>query len=123
MFFPADQTPAEPLMLSNGPIKWVKEFKYLGGLMSSPYNDMRKRLSQAWDAAKALRKMWKSPLSDRCKVYLFRSLIGSIVLYGNETWVLTKTQRKRFFSGYNSLATALLSRHPLQHTHEDHRCV
>ena len=116
MFTPPSQTPLTPLMLSTGPIKWVTDFTYLGSLMESNVKDMKKRISKAWEAAKAIRNLWKSKLSDYTKTYLFRSLICSILLYGSEAWVLTKTQRKTYFCAYNSLLRYSLNIHFTTHT-------
>ena len=116
IFYPTSLTPTEPLHISSGPIKWVKDFKYLGGLVTSALTDMKKRLHQAWDAARSTRKLWKSALDDHTKAQLFQSLIGSIALYGSETWTLTKTQRTTFFSGYNSLLRYCLNIHYSTHT-------
>ena len=72
-------------------------------LAASSYKDLLHRLQLAWGAAKSLRRLWRSPLSDRTKVRLFQTLIGTTLLYGSEAWLLTKSQRQRLFNGYNRL--------------------
>ena len=117
MFIPYKQTPEQPLFLSSGPIKWVKDFTYLGSIMESNLLDMKKRIAKSWEAVKLTYRLWKSKLSDTTKAYLFRTLISSILLYGCETWVLTKTQRTTYFSAYNSLLRYCLNIHFSTHTY------
>ena len=54
IFYPTSLTPTDPLHLSSGPIKWVKDFKYLGGLVTSAFTDMKKRLHQTFGGTQYL---------------------------------------------------------------------
>jgi hypothetical protein len=117
MFHPADSRPAEPLrLLSGDPLTWVTDFTYLGSHMESSNKDMLHRIDVTWEAAKATRRLWKSMLPDKTKVQLFTTLLVTILLYGCETWVLTKQQRRKFFNAYNHLLRYCLNIHFSTHT-------
>lgn len=116
MHIPLSETPATPIQLSTGPIKWCKDFKYLGSLTATSYEDLKHRLDLAWKAAVSIRRIWKSTLTDKTKVRLFLTLIVTILFYGAETWILTKTQRQRLFNGYNKLLRYTLDIHFTSHT-------
>jgi hypothetical protein len=113
---PTENTPATLIQSSTGPISWVNNFKYLGSNTDSSYLDLNKRLNLAWNASKALRRLWRSPLTDASKVQLFQSLIVTILLYGSETWILTKAHRQRLLNGYNRLLRYSLNIHFSSHT-------
>ena len=73
----------------------VTDFKYLGSWLASSSSDMKIRIAQAWKAHNKLDKIWKSSLRRNMKIQLFQSLVLSILLYGAETWTLTKTLQKK----------------------------
>ena len=73
----------------------VDDFKYLGSWLASSSTDMKIRIAQAWKAHNKLDKIWKSSLRRSMKIQLFQSLVLSILLYGAETWTLTKTLQKK----------------------------
>ena len=73
----------------------VDNFKYLGSWLASSSTDMKIRIGQAWNALNKLDKIWKSTLKRGMKIKLFQSLVLSILLYGAETWTLTKTLQKK----------------------------
>ena len=57
--------------------------------------DMKSRKALAWVACNKLNKIWHSTLANETKVYIFKTLIEPILLYGAETWTLTTRQQKR----------------------------
>jgi hypothetical protein len=72
----------------------VKEFVYLGSLMT-PTNDVSLEIQQRIQTANrcffALRKhLQSSHLSRQTKFTIHKTLIRPVLLYGSETWVLTK---------------------------------
>ena len=73
----------------------VNDFKYLGSWLASSSNDMGIRIAQAWSAHNKLDKIWRSTLTRGMKIRLFQSLVLSILLYGAETWTLTKTKQRK----------------------------
>ena len=78
-----------------GPIKEVEDFKYLGSWIINSKKDISVRTAIAWKALKQLKTVWKSHLSKDFKLYVFNTLIQSILLYSCETWSLTQTLEKK----------------------------
>jgi hypothetical protein len=75
----------------------VKEFVYLGSLMT-PTNDVSLEIQRKIQTANrcffGLRKQLQlSQLSRRTKFAIHKILIRPVLLYGSETWVLTKREK------------------------------
>ena len=75
-------------------IKKVDNFKYLGGWMMSTVKDFEIRKALAWTACHKLKKIWTSNLSRKLKVRLFLATVESVLLYGSETWTVSKTYKE-----------------------------
>ena len=89
-------------------IKNVDEFKYLGSYIGSSTHDVKVRKALAWAACNKMRNVWKSTLPRKSKIRLFTSTVESILLYGCETWTLTKAEEKSLDGSYTRmLRTAL----------------
>ena len=83
------------LTLNGNVINRVNDFKYLGAKMASTENDIAYRKSLAWTAFWKLKKIWRAayiPL--KLKLDIYQTAILSILLYGSETWVITKKTEK-----------------------------
>ena len=65
--------------------------------------DMKTRKALAWSACNKLNKLWHSTLANETKVHIFKMLIEPILLYGAETWTLTKSQQKRLDGAYTNM--------------------
>jgi len=93
-----------PLTSLNGVnIKLVNDFKYLGSHINNSENDFRIRKGLAWKACNKLNKIWHSNLSNALKLQTFKSLVEPILLYGSETWTMTKTMLKSLDGCYTNL--------------------
>lgn len=57
----------------------------------------------AWSACNKLHKIWTSKLNVSIKIKLFKTLIEPILLYGCETWTLSKRMEKRLDGVYTRL--------------------
>ena len=57
----------------------------------------------AWSACNKLHKIWTSKLNVSIKIKLFKTLIEPILLYGCETWTLSKRMEKRLDGVYKWL--------------------
>ena len=80
-------------------IEQVDDFKYLGSYVNSPVKDLSVRRAQAWCSFWKLKNIWSSnDISVQLKIRLFKSLCLSTLLYGSETWPLTKAMQKRLDS-------------------------
>ena len=71
--------------LNGSILNQVNDFKYLGSYISSSKKDFEIRKAQACVALKFQPKQ---------KINLFKTYIESIVLYGSETWTLSKQLEK-----------------------------
>jgi hypothetical protein len=79
----------------------VQEFVYLGSLMT-PTNDVsletQRRIQTANGHFFGLRKnLQSSHLSRQTKSTIHKTLIRPVLLYGSETWVLTKREENQLF--------------------------
>ena len=77
--------------------------------MSSSEQDIHVRKALAWSACNKLSKIWKSDLSRYIKVRLFRPIVESILLYGSETWTLTKELTKWLDGTYTRMLRCALN--------------
>ena len=80
--------------VNNENIKKVDNFKYLGVLIDDTANDVKVRKALARKACNKLNKIWKSFLCKSLKLRTFLTLVESVLLYGSETWTLTKNIEK-----------------------------
>ena len=95
--------------ISGDTIAAVEDYLYLGAWMSSSDQDIHVRKALAWSACNKLSKIWKSDLSRYIKVRLFRAIVESILLYGSETWTLTKELTKRLDGTYTRMLRCALN--------------
>ena len=75
-------------------IREVNNFKYLGGWTESSESDFNVRKALAWKACHKLKSIWNSKISRSVKQKLFISTVESVLIYGSETWTLTKKLTK-----------------------------
>ena len=76
--------------------QWKSLYTLVAKLRLQRERELIIRIAKAWAALNKLQKIWKSTLSDILKRRLFRSVVESILLYGSETWTLTKRLEKSF---------------------------
>ena len=84
-------------------IKKVDNFKYLGAWIDDTANDVKVRKALAWKACNKLNKIWKSSLCKYLKLRTFLTLVDSVLIYGSETWTLTKNLEKSIDRTYTRL--------------------
>ena len=70
-------------------------FTYHGSSVLLTENDINMRQTKAWTAIDRLSDIWKSYLSDKIKRNFFQAADVSILLYGYNTWTLTKRIEKK----------------------------
>ena len=77
------------------------------------------RKGMAWSACNNLHKIWISKLDTKIKIQLFKCLIEPILLYGCETWTLSKKAEKRLDGTYTRLLMRVKNlswkHHPTKH--------
>ena len=81
----------------------VSDYVYLGSFISSSEKDFLTRKGKAWAACNAMNKLWSSSLDRNFKLKIFKTAIELILLYGSETWTLSKKLEKRLDGTYTRL--------------------
>ena len=84
-------------------LKQVDDYNYLGSFISSSLKDFITRKGMTWSACNDLNKIWKSHLSRNIKLHIFKTIIEPILLYGSETWTLSKKMEARLDGTYTRL--------------------
>ena len=88
----------------------MDDFIYLGSWIESTDREIRVRKGKAWGALHRLKDIWKSKLSKSLKIILFIAACDceSVLLYGSETWTLTKAQEKSLDKTYTKMLRMVL---------------
>ena len=84
-------------------LNMVSDYVYLGSFISSSEKDFLTRKGKAWAACNAMNKLWPSSLDRKFKLKIFKTPIEPILLYGSETWTLSKKLEKRLDGTYTRL--------------------
>ena len=87
----------------------VDDFVYLGSWIGNSEKDFKVRKAKAWSALNKMNRVWKSKMSRKMKVRLFRSTVETIFLYGSETWTITKSLGKKIDGCYSRMLRAALN--------------
>ena len=102
-------TPMQIKCLSGTILKEVDNFKYLGDWTQSSEKDFFVRKALAWLACHKLKKIWTSKLSRKLKERLFIATFESVLLYGAESWTITKVMRKQIDGCYTRMLRMALN--------------
>src|ERR1700733_10155316 len=79
-------------------IEQVKEFCYLGSLISSDakcHKEIRRSIAMGKEAITKRKELLKGGLNRNLKKRMVKTLIWSVMLYGAETWTMRKEDIKR----------------------------
>ena len=89
----------EAIQLQGKEIKEADSFTYLGSVVSKDGGtdeDIRNRINKARHAFNTLRPIWRATsLSLQNKIRIFGTNVKSVLLYGSETWRVTKTNMNK----------------------------
>mgnify|MGYP001794635880 CR=1 FL=1 len=89
---------SEPVLLDNDPLQTTNAFNYLGSIINETGdtdNDVTARIGKARTAFQNLNNIWRSNLIRRkTKIKIFNSNVKAVLLYGSETWQVTKHTMK-----------------------------
>ena len=96
--------------LNGSSLKLVDKFTYLESSISSTEKDIDTRLMKAWTAIDKLSVIWKSNLTDKIKRSFFQAAVVTILLYGCNTWTLTKRLEKKLDGNYTRMLRAILNK-------------
>ena len=84
-----------PICIRQEPVEEVQKFPYLGSIVTrdgGTDQDITARIGKATAAYKILMPVWRSgSISKKTKLRIFSSNVKSVLLYGCETWRITKT--------------------------------
>ena len=97
------EVPVDVMVKSGKSLKTVENFKYLGVWTENTSEDFAVRKVLAWSVCHKMKKMWNSNLPGRMKISLFLTTVESVLLYGAETWTLTKALRKQLDECYTRM--------------------
>ena len=89
--------------LTGTSLKQVGDYKYLGSYISSSDKDFNTRKGMTWSACYDMHKIWSSRLTNDFEIKLFRATVETILLYGSETWRLSRKLERRLDGTYTRL--------------------
>ena len=89
--------------LSGSSLKMVEDYVYLGSFISSSEKDFNTRKGMAWSACNDMHQIWTSQLPKSIKLEIFRATVEPILLYGSDTWTLSKKLERRLDGTYTRL--------------------
>ena len=72
----------------------VDNFLYLEAWVDDTEKDIEVRIAKGWGALNRMEKIWKSKIQRELKVRFVRATVDSVIMYGAESWTLTKTLEK-----------------------------
>ena len=104
-----NQPEGDLLTLNGSKLDQVKDFMYLGSWVDSSQKDISTRIAKAWSTLSKINTIWKSPMNNSLKIQLFRSTVETVLLYGSNTWTLTKTLARKLDGTYTRLLRAALN--------------
>ena len=84
-------------------------------MTSSTEADVKCRKVAALRICNKLNRLWKSHLIRSVKIRVFCTVVESVLLYGSETWTLTKGLKKQLDGCYTWLLTAVQNIHWSDH--------
>ena len=89
----------DSVLIAGERVEEVDEFTYLGSTVSKKGGtdeDIQGRIGKARQAFAMLKPVWRSTaLTTRTKLRIFRSNVKAVLLYGSETWRLTKGLKQK----------------------------
>lgn len=90
---------SEPDSRGQDEVEEVNKFTYLGANVTKGAGstaDVKKRIALASTSFKRLSNIWQATdINRKTKASLFKSLVLSVLLYGRETWKLTKGDKEK----------------------------
>ena len=105
----------EPVTIEGEELGEAESFTYLGSVMDKSGGtdaDVKTRIGKARSAFNMLRKVWHSrEIGTSTKVRLFNSNVKSVLLYGAETWRITKASIKKIQTFINQCLRRILRIH------------
>jgi len=96
---PKERLPEVDLTIRGEKVERVKDFVYLGSMISETggsFKDINRRIGQAAYRFSKLDNVWKQRgISLLTKVYIYKTTVMSTLLYGAESWTCTHNEYAR----------------------------
>ena len=108
-FMSFNQPEGDLLTLNGSKLDQVNDFLYLGSWVDSSQKDINTRIAKAWSALSKMDAIWKSPMTNNLKIQFFRSTVETVLLYGSNTWTLTKALTRKLDGTYTRLLRAAIN--------------
>lgn len=90
------------LQLGSGKVRGVKEYKYLGSVISQEGNtkkDIQNRIVQGRKAIQLLNSLlWSTRIKMKTKIMLYYAIVEPILSYGSECWQLTSQEKNKILT-------------------------
>ena len=90
---------ARDLQVGGHTIQKCDQYKYLGSVITTEGNSRKEitnRIGQARQATQKLNSvLWSKSARKNTKVWLYNTVVQSILMYGSETWEMTKRDQQR----------------------------
>ena len=94
----------------------VSDFRYLGSMVASGSNDLKRRKSLVWCAFWKLYQLWKSPhIPIATKVKLFSTTCVTRLLYGCDSWVIFQDMENKIRAFATSCYRVMLNIKRIDH--------
>ena len=97
-------------ILNGSSPKLVDKFTNLVSSVPSTERDINTRLAKPWSGIDWLSVIWKPDLTDKVKHIFFQAAIVLLLLYGCNTWMLTKRMEKKLNGNYTRMLRAILNK-------------
>ena len=105
-------TNKNPITAGGEPLEDVDKFSYLGSIINKQggvEEDVKTRIQKARLAFISLTKIWAcKTISRKTKIRLFNSNVKTVLLYGSETWRMTKSTQQKLQSFTNRCLRRIL---------------
>ena len=100
-----NQPDGDMFTLKGAKLRKVDDFIQLGSWIQS----CQKYAELHMHGGLSIGKIWKSNLQKRLKIQFFRATVESVLLYGAESWTLTKKMRDRLDGNYTKMLRVVLN--------------
>ena len=87
----------------------AQDFKYLGAWIDNTWQEVKVRKGQAWAALNKMDNIWKSNIQRESKIGIFQATAQYVLLYGSESWTLTKKLNKSLDGCYTRMLRKVLN--------------
>ena len=107
--------PVQSATLDGTLLEVMNDFRYIGSMTNSTEVNVKCRKAAAWRTCNKLNRLWKSQLNRSIMIRVFCTVVESVLLYGLETWTLTKRLEKQLDGCYTCMLKAVQTIHWSDH--------